>query len=159
MPSRRRHQYTLYDRMEENGYFDSNPGNPLARDATNKDISEWPVQYPKMFYHPEGKEVVTMPAEPIATPFGPKLVGEQRALISKVAENEIEAKALLADGWHETPAKAVAARQVSLKNVPAAESDELELISLREENAKLKALAAGAPSTGKAPKALDQRPV
>ncbi len=102
--------HTIYDVMDEKGVFDSNPANMSARDASGLSIFKGPVQYPKMFYHPEGLLRQTSPGEILATPLGPKKVGEQWAIETKIAETEAEAKVLKASGWHEHPADAEAAR-------------------------------------------------
>jgi hypothetical protein len=53
--------------------------------------------------------VVTVPAEIIVTPMGPKAVGEQRELISQVAKSAADEAKLVAAGWHLHPADAVRA--------------------------------------------------
>jgi hypothetical protein len=107
MPARNR--FTIFDALEASGAFASNPANAGSRDADGNALYVGPVEFPKMFYHPEGKTRITVQAEIITTPLGPKAVGEQREIISKVAANAAEAKRLLAEGWHDHPAKAMEA--------------------------------------------------
>lgn len=106
----RQNRFTIYDAMEAKGVFDSNPANQFAKDSTGLPIYKGPVEYPKMLYHPKGEERVSKPAEAISTPFGPKMVGEERRLIFRTVENEEEEKELLKAGWHRHPKDAVRAR-------------------------------------------------
>jgi hypothetical protein len=89
--------------MESQGVFDDNPANSYSSDYKG------PQQYPKMFYHPEGRERVTQRAEIIATPMGPERVGELRAIINRIASDPDEEAALRTLGWHDHPAKAMKA--------------------------------------------------
>lgn len=109
MPRRDR-RFTVYDAMEAAGAFDGNTANRASPQFEEKGgASQAIVQYPKMFYHPKGEERVTNPGEIIVTPLGPKLVGQQKELIYTAANNKAEADALRKQGWHDHPAKAVAA--------------------------------------------------
>lgn len=105
-PSRR---FTIYDMMEDRGVFDNNPANISARDSNGMNIYKR-ADYPRMLYHPEGKERVTVPAVAIATPFGPQWVGEQKQLIDKIVNSKEEEEKALAEGWHRTPMMAMQAR-------------------------------------------------
>lgn len=105
---RRAKRFTIYDVMEENGVFDTNPANSYARDADGGSLFAGPVEYPKMLYHPEGKTRVTVPAEEIMTPFGPKRVGEKTEIIHRIVNNEDEENELVAEGWHKSPNRAQA---------------------------------------------------
>src|ERR1700682_3537944 len=96
--------------MEANGVFDDNKANASSPDY------EGPVQYPKMFYHPLGATRMTVPADIVMTPIGPKADGEQREIIWETAVNKAEGDVLRAEGWHDHPAKAIAA---SGKTAPA----------------------------------------
>ena len=96
-------RFTIYDAMEAKGVFDLNPANAQSPDFAG------PVEFPKMFYHPTGARRVSVAAEIIVTPMGPKAVGEQTELISKVAKDEVEAAMLIEAGWHDHPAKAIVA--------------------------------------------------
>lgn len=108
---RHRNQFTIYDKLEKDGYFEANPANTFARDpTTGESIYKGPIEYPKMLYHPEGEQRITVPAEVISTPLGPKEVGEQKELIYQVVNNSAEEQALRAEGWHDHAAKAVAKR-------------------------------------------------
>ena len=108
--ARRAQRFTIYDVMERDGAFDSNPANNFATDADGTSIYKGPIEFPKMLYHPFGEEMVVVPAEIIMTPIGPKAVGEQRELKYKVVHNEVEEEKLLAEGWHTSPGKAIAVR-------------------------------------------------
>ena len=114
-------RFTVYDVMERRGMFASNPANPGAHDESGASTYAGPVEFPKMFYHPEGLERVTKPAEVIATPLGPKEVGEQKVIITAVANNAEEEARLRDEGWHDHPSKALAAAG---KPVPAIGSDQ-----------------------------------
>ncbi len=106
-----KNRFTIYDAMGKAEFFSSNPANPGAKSKVDQsDISEWPIQYPKMLYHPEGEERVSVPAEIITTPLGPKSVGEQRELIHKIVNNKVEEDEAVAAGWHDHPAKAIRTR-------------------------------------------------
>lgn len=100
----RKVRYTIYDMMEDKGIFDENPNN--AQSPKYKG----PAKYPRMVYHPEGAEKVVQKAEILKQPWGVERVGEQKELISKVVENEEEFEQALHDGWHDHPAKSIAAR-------------------------------------------------
>lgn len=101
MPKKSR--YTIYDMMEDKGIFDENTANSASPKYTG------PVEFPRMMYHPEGKYKIMVPGEVISTPLGPKMVGQQTELISKTVENIGEQRALVAAGWHFTPAEAITA--------------------------------------------------
>ena len=103
MANARRTRFTIFDVMEAQGKFDENPANASSADYKG------PQAYPKMFYHPEGKEVVIQRAEIIATPMGPERVGELKQLISRTAADADEEAALRQLGWHDHPAKAMKA--------------------------------------------------
>ncbi len=106
-----KHRFTIYDKMQGDGYFSANPANPDSRDPTTGDsIYQGPVEFPKMLYHPEGEEKIIVPAEIITTPLGPKAVGEQRELIYEIVQNKAEEAVLLAEGWHTHPAPAMRRR-------------------------------------------------
>ena len=133
---RRDKRFTIYDVMEANGVFDSNAANAISSDY------EGPVPYPQMFYHPQGESRVLVPGEPINTPLGVQVVGEQRELVNQIARNKIEADALRAAGWHDHPAKAVAA---SGKVAPAMSPDS-RIKDLEAQIRRLQADAADAPA-------------
>lgn len=94
--------------MEEKGLFDSNPANPNARDSDGNSIYQ-KVEYPKMLYHPKGETRVSTPGTWETTPFGPKLLGEQRELVWIAVKNQKEEETMLAEGWHRHPADAIEA--------------------------------------------------
>lgn len=107
--ARKPNRFTIYDMMEQKGVFEANPNNAGARDETGENLYQGPTQFPQMFYHPQGQEYVAQAGEIVVTPLGPREVNKQMALVSQVAANEAEAKALRAAGWHDHPRKALAA--------------------------------------------------
>lgn len=107
MPQKTR--FTIYDAMEQNGVFASNPANPGARDNDGNNIHQF-AEYPKMLYHPEGEERVVVPAEIVMTPLGPRENNEQKELIHKVVNSSEEEKVLRAEGWLGHPAEAMRVR-------------------------------------------------
>ena len=116
----RKNRYTIYDMMEDKGVFEQNPAN------TSSVKYQGPVPYPRMLYHPMGQERVTQKAEIIVTPLGPERVGEQRELLSKVVNSLEEEEAARAEGWHDHPAKAMAAAGKEAPAVgPIGEAEEL----------------------------------
>ncbi len=160
-----KNRFTIYDAMEKAEFFSSNPANPGAKSKVDQsDISEWPIQYPKMLYHPEGEERVSVPAEIITTPLGPKSVGEQKELIHKIVNNRTEEDEAVASGWHDHPAKAIRVRiealiassnfsdketAALLKQIPAI-SSATRIQDLEREIARLTALRGEAPSAAAA---------
>src|SRR6516165_2918299 len=98
-----RNRFTVFDVMEARGAFDDNPAN--VRSSQYKG----PEQWPKMFYHPKGEERVLIPADTQITPFGPQKLMEYKEIIHRVAANQEEADVLIAEGWHDHPARAIAA--------------------------------------------------
>lgn len=112
-------RFTIYDMMEEKGAFASNPANADAQDLkTGEPLYAGPVEYPKMFYHPEGQLFVAIPAMPETTPFGPKMLNEQKRLVTRVVKGKEEELEALAEGWHSHPAQAHAARQALEAKAP-----------------------------------------
>ena len=107
--------------MEAKGVFAANPANPGSRTEEGASLYAGPVEFPKMFYHPEGLERVVRPAEIIATPLVPKEVGEKKEIITAVANNAEEEVRLRDEGWHDHPSKALAAAG---KPVPAIGSEQ-----------------------------------
>ncbi len=101
--ARRDKRFTVYDVMEASGVFDQNKAN------TSSPEFDGPVTYPKMFYHPKGERRVIVPPEIVMTPIGPKAVGEQSEIIWEIANSKAEGDELRAQGWHDHPAKAIAA--------------------------------------------------
>lgn len=94
-------RFTVYDMMSARGLFEANSANQDSPTYSG------PQEYPKMLYHPDGKKKVIVPAEVIVTPFGPKEVGEQREILWKVVDNAEQEAELVAQGWHDHPAKAM----------------------------------------------------
>lgn len=129
-------RYSIFDVMDSKGVFDDNPANQQSdeeRDGTK--FRSWPNQFPKMMYHPLGEMKVTRIAEVIVTPMGPKFVNERKEMISAIAQNESEERALRAKGWHDHPAKAIAAAGGNAPPMSAA----ARIDDLEAEIARLKA--------------------
>lgn len=150
----RNNSFTIYDVMDKKGVFDANPAN--ASSPEHEDFKRrGQTEYPKMLYHPDGETRITVPAEIIVTPLGPKEVGQQRELIHQVASNEIEELELLKAGWHEHPADALkAGEKLAAKagekpwrKAPAKGPQQVidesarTIATLEAENAKLRAAA------------------
>jgi len=109
--ARRSNIHTVFHAMEEKGVFERNPANAEARDqVTGESIYKGPVPYPKMLYHPKGAERVLVPAEIVLTPMGPQRVGEQRQLMYRLVNSELEEHEALADGWHVKARDSILAR-------------------------------------------------
>lgn len=137
MAKTRTKKFTIYDRLEEVGMFDGNAANAQSDDYKG------PQQYPKMLYHPEGATVITKPGEIITTPLGPKVVGEQREIITRTVGSEAEELEALEAGWHDHPSKAIAAAGGTAPEMSAGE----RLDRLEAEKRKLEAELAGLRAT------------
>lgn len=148
-------RFTLYDMLENKGYFAGNPANVDSRDEKNMSLYKGPVEFPKMLYSPKGEMRITVPGVPTATPLGPQLLGEQKELISQVVENKEQEAKLLAAGWHKHPADALIAGGATnvAKPAPAPADLAAENARLLAELAALRAQTeakAPAPPPGKA---------
>lgn len=119
----RNQRLTIYDIMDQQGRFASNPANPGSVNEAGESIYKR-QDFPKMFYHPLGETRITVPAETVVTPFGPKFVGEQREIIWRLAADADEAEALRAEGWHDHPAKAL--RAAGLEAPPISQTEIIE---------------------------------
>lgn len=106
----RHSRYTIFDVMEHRGVFDENPANSTSPRFAG------PQEYPKMFYHPMGKQRLIQKAEILQTPYGPTKVGEQYELIARVVSSAEEEERARRAGWHDHPAKAI---QAGGGNAPA----------------------------------------
>lgn len=133
--ARRSPRFTVFDVMEARGDFENNTANSSSPEYSG------PQPYPQMFYHPQGTERVIKPGELIVTPLGPKFVGELREIIWKIASDASEAKALRDAGWHDRPAKAIAANYGG--DAPAMSPEET-IQALNAQIAELQAQANGA---------------
>jgi hypothetical protein len=147
-----RKRFTIYDAMEESGYFERNTCNIGARNSEGLPAYE-KAEYPKMLYHPEGATVVVQQGEMIATPFGPKIVGERRELVSRVVKSEAEEKEALSTGWHLSPESSSRAGQ-GLAPLPAVTpaamaslQDEITRLTAELEKAKGQQLASASQAT------------
>lgn len=109
-------RFSIFDAMEDAGAFRKNPANPDSVDNEGKPLYKGPQKFPMLVYSPFGEERVIVPAVAENTPFGPKMLGEQRELIWQQVENESQLKAAIAAGWHDHPAKAHAAWNEKHKN-------------------------------------------
>lgn len=103
-------RFTIYDAMENNGFFASNSANAGSMDHDGNALYTGPVEYPKMLYHPQGEEKIIVPAEMVLRAGQYVPVGEQRELINMIVNNSVEEKAALAEGWLDHPAKAMRVR-------------------------------------------------
>ena len=142
MAHARKTRFTIYDVMEGQGVFDENPANSYSGDYRG------PVQYPKMMYHPEGKERLVQRAEIIATPMELENVGEMFALISRVANDADEEAAMRELGWHDHPAKAMQAAGKEMPQMVAVNREaelEAQIKRLTEELAVARAQPKPAP--------------
>lgn len=129
MPSNR---FSIYDAMERAGRFRSNSANADSQDpVTGARLYTGPVEYPKMFYHPEGEERITSPGEEVTRMGRQEIVGRLFELIYQQADNPEQEETLRAEGWHDHPAKAIRAR---VELVIAANPEMVE-----KEKAKLRA--------------------
>lgn len=151
--AKRARMYTIYDKLEERGDFDNNPANAQADQevkaaavADGKAI--WPVPYPKMFYHPKGERYVLVAGKFEMTVMGPQELGKQTALVSKIANNEREAKALVADGWHDNPADSEAAAE-GREAAGESEADldsQIRALEAKRNSARARAIAGAKPA-------------
>jgi hypothetical protein len=149
---RANHMYTVYHSLEKNGAFADNRANATSVDpVSGESLYEGPVPYPKMFYHPKGEEEVVRPAsEEQVSPGRYVTIPARMAMITKIVQNEEEANALRAEGWHDNPADAVFARTgkrppeapqvLAVRRAKAQEEEyQARIAELEAENAKLKA--------------------
>lgn len=119
MRASNRNRFTVFDMMEAKGTFSSNPANADSVDPVEgTSLYAGPVPFPKMFYHPDGDVRVLVPGEVMLDRDGqPRLdrngqeivLGRQTEIIWQLAQNAAEAKKLADAGWHDHPAKAIAA--------------------------------------------------
>jgi hypothetical protein len=98
-----RNRFTVYDVMQSRGVFDDNEANVISP------AYKGPVPWPRVYYHPKGEERILVPADTRVTPWGPERLMEQREIIWRKANNQEEADKLIAEGWHDHPAKAIVA--------------------------------------------------
>lgn len=112
--------HTIFHVMEARGAFAGNPANPESYDENEgTSLYKGPVEYPKMFYHPEGETHVLVEAQPVVNPVtgeplldrrGEQIMrGEQREVIWQLAQTPEDEEALRDEGWHDHPALAIAA--------------------------------------------------
>lgn len=101
--------FTIYDVLTQKGAFSSNPANAGAMDKEGQSLYSGPIEYPKMMYHPTGAYRVTKAREAQMTVMGPIWTNEHKEIISEVATSRDEEVRLRRAGWHDHPAKAIAA--------------------------------------------------
>ena len=102
-------RFSIYDKMELQGAFADNVANVGARDKEGRPIYAGPVNYPKMYYHPLAEERVTAPGIPQHTAFGAIMTNVHKEIIDRVVNSEAEEAEAIEEGWHDHPAKAIAA--------------------------------------------------
>lgn len=117
--SARNKRFTQYDLMDAAGVFAKNPANVDAmQDAEGNSLYKGPVAFPRMMYHPEGLERVTVEATMLSGPDGTPILdragspiyrNEQKEVIWEIVQDAEQEAALRAAGWHDHPAKAIAA--------------------------------------------------
>lgn len=128
-------RYTVYDVMEAKGVFKKNPANIQAQDEAGASLYNGPVQFPRMVYHPKGEERIIQEGEVINTPYGPKVIMQQRELIWQICNNAAELEAAVEAGWHLHPAEAMRAAG---KTAPATGADQV-IAELKRKIAELEA--------------------
>lgn len=142
MPGLRNRRFTIYDAMEAAGIFEANSANSYSRDPTTGDtLYSGPVEFPKLFYHPEGEQELVPGCNPedIETKGGKILrVNEHWQLISKIAKNREEEKALREQGWHDHPSDSMRANAKLAKSAPAKTSTN-RIAELESQIARLQA--------------------
>lgn len=139
-------RFTIYDALDAQHYFDTNPANQDSRDPTSgTSLYQGPVQYPRMMYHPQGVERVVVRGERVKIGDEWMTVGEQKEIIYRIVNSEAEEKAAVAEGWHHHAASAMRAAG---KEAPATGADQViadlerKLKQLQEEKDALEALRA-----------------
>lgn len=142
MPGLRDRRFTIYDAMEAAGVFEANPANSYSRDPTTGDsMYSGPVEYPKIFYSPEGDQELVPGCNPedIETKGGKILrVNEHWQLVTKVAKNKDEERQLREEGWHDHPSDAMRANPKLAKAAPAKTSTD-RIAELEGQIARLQA--------------------
>lgn len=138
-------RFTVYDAMENAGWFTSNPANLGSRDKDGRPLYAGPVKFPMMLYHPRGEERVSVPGTMEKTSWGTvEKFGEQWELISREVKSDAELADALAEGWHKHPAHAIRAgnetwrKEMGLKPFPVpAISAGNRIADLEEQNKRL----------------------
>lgn len=128
-------RFTVYDVMEAKGVFKKNSANIGAQNEQGMATYTGPVQYPKMLFHPEGKERIIQQGEIINTPMGPQRIMQQREIIHQIVNSREEEDRLVAQGWHTHPANAIRA---SGKDAPPTGADQM-IAELQRKIAELQA--------------------
>ena len=145
--------FSRYHVLEAMGYYASNPANANAVDDDGNSIYKGPIEYPKMLFHPEGKirvvNVGTMEKMPDGT-F--KEHGRIEEIEWQSVENAEQEAELRAQGWHDSPVKAIRAAPTTSK-IPAPKLTQTEVMEqMAKRIAELEAeKAASAAPQPKAP--------
>jgi hypothetical protein len=166
----RNNRFTQYDMLEAKGFFASNPANADSMDLNEgTPLYKGPVRYPMMFYHPQGEERVTVPAQQVTDSHGEPVIGrdgqivmrgEQREIIWELAHDADDEEHLREGGWHDHPSDALAAsgRPAPPKGAQAVmDAKDREIATLQAQLAKAQRAAerSAAPAKPKAQAALD----
>lgn len=106
---RNNRMHTVYDVLDASGFFATNPANVGSRDPEGRMLYSGPIAYPKMLYHPKGETRVVEPERREPGPLGIVTIPARRELIHRVVDSPMEEAQLIALGWHDHPAKAIAA--------------------------------------------------
>lgn len=109
--ARQARTFTIFDVLDRKGYFDSNPANAQSTSNEGEPLYTGPLKYPMMFYHPEGEEHILVPGTYEQTQNGVQFLGEKKEIIWQLVESEEKEIELRGLGWHDHPAKAMAAAQ------------------------------------------------
>lgn len=133
-------RFSIYDVMEGRGDFAKNPANASAVDSVTGISVYTRLKFPKMVYHPRGEERVVRKGEPLATPMGVVMVGEQRELINKIIRDEKELNLAVKEGWHLSPTAAMKkAAELRGETLDRAESPlEAESLAKQDEISQLR---------------------
>jgi hypothetical protein len=115
-------RFTVYDVLEAKGVFKKNPANVGSQNDRGEALYSGPIPYPRMVYHPEGKERIIQAGEIVVTPLGPQRIMEQREIIHRIVNSYQEEQEAIAAGWHTHPAHAMRAAG---KEAPSTGADQV----------------------------------
>lgn len=126
----REHRHTAYDAMDAAGVFKGNLANRQSKQFKK-------AEFPKMVYHPQGERRVTTKGRREYIGGEWMLLGQQTAIVDKIANDAREYEELRAAGWHDHPAKAIAASGKQAPAMGGAASTDAEEAALLARKAKL----------------------